>query len=149
MYLDDVQCGKVNHNSNLFGVKLSLTTVVLVTLNLLVFKYLAGDLYRTVHEWSRGPQSTHSTVTWNDNIKKIKGYCASRGSRCSHLNLNFLSYRKTWSLSRDILFLSYGRVLFVLNWWYQMVLEKCVYCIQYFMQTCIRTRYGATVYIWC
>ena len=33
MYLDDVRCGKVNHNSN-FGVKLSLTTVVLVTLNL-------------------------------------------------------------------------------------------------------------------
>ena len=36
MYLDDVQCGKVNHNSNLFGAKLSLTTVLLVTLNLLV-----------------------------------------------------------------------------------------------------------------
>ena len=46
MYLDDVRCGKVSHNSN-FGVKLSLTPNVLVTLNLLV---ICAVLYMNVLE---------------------------------------------------------------------------------------------------
>ena len=111
MYRDDVRCGKVNHNSN-FGVKLSLTTVVLVTLNLLV---ICAVPYMNDLE---GHSRLNRLLMWNDNIKKFKGYCALRGSRCSHLNLNFLSYQRTWSLPRDILCLLYGCVVFVLNWWY-------------------------------
>ena len=55
------------------------------------------------------------------------GHCASRGSRDGHFTFKFLDYRKTWSLPRDILCLSYGCVDFVLNWWYQVVLgRKCI-----------------------
>ena len=62
MYLDDDgRCDEVNHNSNLFGVKLLLMTVVLVTLNLYLHTLL---VICAVHEGSRGLQSTHSTVTW-------------------------------------------------------------------------------------
>ena len=43
------------------------------------------------------------------------GHCASRRSRDGHFTFKFLDYRKTWSLPRDILCLSYGCVGFVLN----------------------------------
>ena len=78
----------------------------------------------TVHECSsRGLQSTCSTVMWE--CKKNNGHCASRGSRGGHLHLNFLITGKLGHyLARDILCLSYGCVVFVLNWWYQMVLGR-------------------------
>ena len=108
---------------------MSLTTVFLVTLNLLVIcavPYMNGLEDATV-------DSFDCDVVMQNN----DGHCASRGSRDGHFTFKFLDYRKTWSLPRDILCLLYGCVDFVLNWWYQIVLEKTslnpTYCMQYFV----------------
>ena len=98
---------------------MSLTTVFLVTLNLLVIcavPYMNGLEDATVNSFD-------CDVVMQNN----DGHCASRGSRDGHFTFKFLDYRKTWSLPRDILCLSYGCVDFVLNWWYQVVLgRECI-----------------------
>ena len=114
MYLDDVQCGKVSHNSNFRSqivvddcfsgyFKLACINTLLVI--------CAVPYMNVLEDYSR------LVWLWCGNAKKWWSLCLARFERRS-FTFKFLDYQKTWSLPRDILFLSYGCVVLVLNWWY-------------------------------